>query len=270
MKTCFKCNTQFPLTEEFFGCREGSPDGYRNDCKGCVKKRRHDWHEKNREEQLCKMKEYWVENIETMHVYKKEYNEENRDSINAKCHDYYWANRDKVLSQMKEFRDSHKEEIKRRRTKQRTDNHESVLEKRREYSERNRARINAWASQYCAKRKQVDIPYRILHNTRTRIAIASRGSRKSDRTIKLIGCTASELKKHLESQFTKGMTWKNYGRKGWHVDHICPCALFDLSDPEQQKICFHYTNLQPLWASDNSKKGARMEFPFQIPLSLAS
>jgi len=52
------------------------------------------------------------------------------------------------------------------------------------------------------------------------------------------------------------MTWSNYG-KGWHIDHIKPCASFDLSNPEQQKICFHYTNLQPLWAIDNIKKGAK-------------
>ena len=61
---------------------------------------------------------------------------------------------------------------------------------------------------------------------------------------------------HLEAQFKPGMTWDNYGLKGWHVDHIRPCASFDLRDPEQQRRCFHYTNLQPLWAEENLKKGS--------------
>ena len=52
------------------------------------------------------------------------------------------------------------------------------------------------------------------------------------------------------------MNWDNYGV--WHLDHIIPCARFDLSDPEQQKICFHYTNLQPMWGEDNMRKGAKL------------
>ena len=70
--------------------------------------------------------------------------------------------------------------------------------------------------------------------------------------MKLVGCNSKELKEHLESQFIEGMNWNNYGE--WHVDHIKPCAAFDLSDPIQQKECFNYTNLQPLWAKDNIRK----------------
>lgn len=54
-------------------------------------------------------------------------------------------------------------------------------------------------------------------------------------------------------QFEPGMTWENYGTE-WHVDHIVPCSYFDLTDPEQQRICFNYRNLQPLWAKDNLEK----------------
>ena len=74
--------------------------------------------------------------------------------------------------------------------------------------------------------------------------------------MKLCGCSLEKLKQHLESQFTEGMTWDNKG--DWHVDHIKPCASFDLTNPEEQKKCFHYTNLQPLWALDNMKKGAKL------------
>ena len=68
----------------------------------------------------------------------------------------------------------------------------------------------------------------------------------------LVGCTLAELCTHLETQFVDGMSWDN--RKDWHIDHIRPCGSFDLTDPEQQAQCFHYTNLQPLWARDNLEK----------------
>lgn len=74
-------------------------------------------------------------------------------------------------------------------------------------------------------------------------------------TEKMLGCSLEELKLHLESLFVTGMTWDNYGRYGWHIDHIKPLSLFDLCDPNQQSIACHYTNLQPLWAKDNLSKG---------------
>jgi hypothetical protein len=81
-----------------------------------------------------------------------------------------------------------------------------------------------------------------------------KGNNKSQHSIELIGCSSKELESYLENQFTEGMTWENYGYYGWHIDHIKPCSSFDLTDPEQQKLCFHYSNLQPLWAKDNIKK----------------
>lgn len=80
---------------------------------------------------------------------------------------------------------------------------------------------------------------------------------KCAKTYQLIGCYTQFLKSHLESQFLPGMTWENYGKYGWHIDHIRPCASFDLSKEEQQRQCFHYTNLQPLWALDNLTKGKK-------------
>ncbi len=65
-------------------------------------------------------------------------------------------------------------------------------------------------------------------------------------------------REHLEKQFKEGMTWENHGLYGWHIDHIIPCASFDLTDLEQQKKCFHYTNLQPLWAKENLIKGVKI------------
>ena len=78
--------------------------------------------------------------------------------------------------------------------------------------------------------------------------------RKRIKTMELLGCSIETCCQHLESKFQPGMTWENYGQHGWHIDHIRPCASFDLTDPEQQRECFHYTNLQPLWAEDNIRK----------------
>ena len=70
----------------------------------------------------------------------------------------------------------------------------------------------------------------------------------------LIGCTVEELKQYLEDKFKEGMTWKNHSKHGWHIDHIKPCASFDLIEEEQQRKCFHYTDLQPLWCYENWAK----------------
>ena len=74
----------------------------------------------------------------------------------------------------------------------------------------------------------------------------------------LLGCSTKHARQHLESQFTKGMTWENHGVRGWHIDHIIPCDSFDLSDINQKKQCFHYTNLQPLWYKENLSKGDKL------------
>lgn len=104
-------------------------------------------------------------------------------------------------------------------------------------------------------RKQNDPAYKMQCNLRRRMLLAVNGKRKMSSTFDLIGCTPEFLKDYLKSKFSTGMSWDNYGYEGWHIDHILPCSSFDLTDPEQQKKCFHYTNLQPLWAKDNMSKG---------------
>lgn len=88
--------------------------------------------------------------------------------------------------------------------------------------------------------------------TRVRLAILSQKTWKRGKTLELLGCSVAELKDYLESNFHVGMSWDNYGR--WHIDHIRPCSSFDLTQEKEQKLCFHYSNLQPLWATDNLKK----------------
>lgn len=110
------------------------------------------------------------------------------------------------------------------------------------------------------RRKRAEDPcFKLANNLRTRVGQALRSGfgEKSKKTTELVGCSVYFLKKWLEYQFEPGMSWGNYNRHGWHIDHKIPCAKFDLRDPEQQEACFHYTNLQPLWAVDNLSKGAK-------------
>lgn len=102
-----------------------------------------------------------------------------------------------------------------------------------------------------------DLNFRIKENLRGRLYKAVSGLSKSNTTLHLLGCTIEDLRVHLEAQFQSGMTWDNYGE--WHIDHKKPCASFDLTDSNQQKQCFHYTNLQPLWAIDNLIKSKKWE-----------
>jgi len=111
---------------------------------------------------------------------------------------------------------------------------------------------------YYSRRRREDPVYRLEGNLRGRVIKAVRGASKSARTMELVGCSVDDLRAHLEAQFRPGMTWANYG-SGWHVDHVRPCASFDLSDPEEQRRCFHWSNLQPMWAGENLSKGSLFE-----------
>ena len=119
---------------------------------------------------------------------------------------------------------------------------------------------NSNQRKYRKNRRERDPMFRVLSNLRTRIhdVLTSKHIVKEATTKKLTGCTLEYLKNHLEKKFKDGMSWDNYGQ--WHIDHIRPCASFNLLDPIEQKICFHYTNLQPLWAEDNLKKSNKENY----------
>jgi hypothetical protein len=110
------------------------------------------------------------------------------------------------------------------------------------------------------ERYRNDPQYKIMINLRGRMKniFKIKNIKKTNKTIDLLGCSKQEAINHIQSQFKEGMTWENHGHFGWHIDHIIPCSSFDLADPEQQKKCFHYTNLQPLWWQDNLSKGCKI------------
>lgn len=117
-------------------------------------------------------------------------------------------------------------------------------------------------------RRETNINYKLGHNLRARIGIEIRKLKnrlnievnKCAKTIELLGCSIFELKTYIESKFLPGMTWDNhgFGDDKWHIDHILPCASFDLTQESEQRKCFHYTNLQPLWQFDNLSKNDKV------------
>ena len=155
------------------------------------------------------------------------------------------------------------------RKKYDSENHESEIERKRKWKADNPNKVKAhdekyrktdkrkkYVSDYMRNRKNQDPIFKLTNNIRKQMCSALRGTRKSAKTLELIGCDIIGLKVHLESQFKDGMTWDNYGE--WHVDHIIPCASFDFSEKGEQERCFHYSNLQPLWAGENQSKGSKI------------
>tara|TARA_R110002126_G_C10227527_1_gene479687 strand:- start:51 stop:635 length:585 start_codon:yes stop_codon:yes gene_type:complete len=160
-----------------------------------------------------------------------------------------WTIFNKERKKLLDFKNKdHINEVRRKR-RQTEEGAKRVAADNKRYGIKHRKKL----TQKYLNRRRTDPNFKILTILRGRIKDVLKGHSKSDSTINILGCTIEELWIHLESKFTEGMTRQNHGK--WHVDHIIPCASFDLTKPEQQVKCFHYTNLQPLWALDNLKKG---------------
>jgi len=151
----------------------------------------------------------------------------------------------------------HKQEIAISKSKYYKLNRDKILRDRSKYYQRNRDSIIKQKNRYAANRRAVDPLFKLIHNLRRRVHAALASNYKTGKTIALLGCTPEALKNWLSYQFEEGMSWGNYGK--WHIDHVIPCASFNMEDLEEQKKCFHWTNLQPLWAVDNLRKGAKYE-----------
>lgn len=109
-------------------------------------------------------------------------------------------------------------------------------------------------------RRQTNVNVRLASVLRTRVGALIKGRDKSTRTLTLLGCSIESFKIYLESRWQSGMSWENYGRGPgkWNIDHEMPCAIFDLTKPEHQKRCFHFSNCQPMWSLKNSEKNAKV------------
>lgn len=118
----------------------------------------------------------------------------------------------------------------------------------------NRVRYNKSMNE----KRQLDLQFRIKGNLRSRLRLALKNNQKNGSAVRDLGCSISFLILHLESKFNGGMNWNNYGKNGWHIDHIIPLSHFDLTNREQFEKASHYTNLQPLWSWENISKSNKI------------
>lgn len=229
MKQCAKCKADKPIDE--FGPSKQNLDGLKSYCHECRRTESKEYYSRNKEKTLKRQHVYYYKNREE--IYKRVRLYPNRLQ---KKRAYYLKNRERIKKQ--------------------------VLEN---YYKRDRKKYSERKSKYHKKKKAIDPNYviKIRIHSRIRNALKVKGVSKSLTVTQLIGCTILELRLHLENKFQHGMTWEN--RKLWEIDHIIPCALFDLTSEEEQKLCFHYTNMQPLWKQVNNKKWDKLDFSYEIP-----
>ena len=223
---------------------------------------------KNRE----RIKKYYLNNKERIRKVMKKHYLENKERFKEYDRQYYLENREKKIERSKQWRLNNEERKKETDRQYYLNNKEKIKKQVKIYRLNNKEKVKKCRKKWCLNNKEKirehkrnkfrnNINYRLSQIIRIRILQALKGKSKSKNTIKLLGCTIEKLWNHLEKKFKPGMTRYNHGL--WHVDHIRPCASFNLKKPKQQSICFHYTNLQPLWAKDNIIKGAKLNYESQ-------
>ena len=295
-KSTFKLGDQHPKTE-FKGCyyikwcsnpkREGNYEVW--GCINKVKRTKETAHKahlrKKANSKVWKSKlkadaEYREQNKQRLKDHYKQFYIDNRDKIKAKSKAYREANKDKILEKEARRRDKDREKLKvyfrERHHKLKNDidyvikRKQSALKRKdkkavedKKWAKANRKKIREYHRE---RMKNPNHRLRQVLSGRILQAVKMQASDKAYKSMELLGCTIQELRDHLESQFTEGMTWDNMGRGGWHIDHIIPCAFFDLTKPSHQKVCFNWQNLQPLWEKDNCAKGDKI--PWYVLLTI--
>lgn len=174
----------------------------------------------------------------------------------------YWKNRRKYLDRVKKW--SELNQIKKSEMRQewyqknknsclerqklwRKNNREKDLNRQKMYKKLNREKLRLY--------RNSNVNSKLARSLRSRLKHALKNNQKTGSAVSDLGCSISDFKQYLESKFQFGMNWENYGTFGWHIDHIKPLSSFDLTNRLQFLEACHFTNLQPLWASENRQKG---------------
>jgi len=180
---------------------------------------------------------------------------------------WYHANKEMVA----EYKKKHKEEIAGYMAAYRKAHPKDRSDYFRQYYFLNREERISYNSSWRDSHRQEKAAYGKTYNKknflpcllRTRLngSLRLKGTKKVGSHIKELGCSIKELRIHIESLFSPGMSWQNHGK--WHIDHIIPLASFNLEDPKQLSAACHFSNLRPLWKKDNLSKGAKIMNPEQ-------
>jgi hypothetical protein len=241
MRKCKECGEEKVITDFPYDYRYGKYCGYT--CKKCKLEYNKKYREENKLILLEKQKIYREENREEIKIRKQLHDSSNREKNRLRAKKWNEKNKDKKSEYSKSYYQNNKVTIRNRQNEL----NNTTEYKQKVYNNRNKPNNK--------------IKDRLRH--RIREAIKEQYGKKAYKTMELLGCSVDECRKWLESKFLHGMSWGNYGK--WHIDHILPCASFDLTKPEEQLKCFHYTNLQPLWAKDNLSKGSKLPLDLSFP-----
>lgn len=181
---------------------------------------------------------------------------DNAEQLKSSKSEHYRSNKDRISQQKKDRYRRDRETILAQKQRYYRENRERLIERMKEYHQQRKGTPEACRNEYFNKRRKEDPLFNITQRVRTRIGhmLRAEGLSKKAKTTVMIGCDWETLKDHLESQFTEGMTWDNRGE--WHIDHIIP--LSSASTEEGLMDLCHFTNLQPLWAGDNLRKGSKV------------
>jgi hypothetical protein len=218
------------------------------------KDKRKTYLEANKDKINSKRKTYLEANKDKIKLQKKVYNQANKDKIKLQKKDYREANKDRLKLRKNDYRQANKDKVKLQRKVYWECNKDKFKDKIKAYQKANKDKRNS----YIKNKKKTNIQYKLSCNLRNRLNSAVNGNYKSGSAVKDLGCSVEEFKSYLESKFQPGMSWDNWTKDGWHIDHIKPLTSFDLTDRNQLLEACHYTNLQPLWATDNLSKSDKI------------
>ena len=261
-KICSKCKVEKPVSQFYKDKR--NKDGFKYACKNCNKKYNKknltNYYSRNKEKINLQQKEYRLRNKERINRLQRQYYLENQNKCKLFSRKYWRKNKKSNSLRNKQYSIKHKDKIRNYKKQYWLNNKNKTIIKNKQYRLTHKQELREQKRIYEKQKRNGDPNYKISCNCRNRIRLAIRNNWKANRTSALIGCSVPELKLHIEKQWQIGMNWKNwgYGNDKWHIDHIIPCAFFDMSDPVEQYMCFNYSNLQPLWQQDNIKKSDKI------------
>jgi hypothetical protein len=239
-KICKRCEVGKSTIE--FGDNKNNKDGKSIYCKICELERGREYREKNREKVNNSAKNYRKNNPEKYKEVIEKYLEKNPNMTSTE--------RAKKYRESEEWRKKFRESGKKSYLK----NIDKEREKSKEYYHKNKDKLRIGKNKWKLKRMKEDGFYRMKINLRARIREYLIGESKGKRTKEIVGLDKMEFKLYIQNKFVDGMSWENYGK--WHLDHIKPLCI--AKDNEEALLLNHHTNLQPLWAEDNLKKGKKI------------
>tara|TARA_R100000742_G_C4277878_1_gene100105 strand:- start:948 stop:2054 length:1107 start_codon:yes stop_codon:yes gene_type:complete len=264
--TCCHCGKTKPITDFVYDLKKQQGIKYYRKCKDChnayARERRKDPKRKKRESKQAKRRleinkrnpEYY----DKKRKLKNEWREKNREQSREYEKKYYSLNKEKINKRRKEQRNNMCKDPEKLEKLRELKRNWSRSEKGKESIKKSRSKNYNKTKKYLYNKYHTNPQYKLSCLLRSRLSHAVRGRVKHSSTIDLLGMTIDDFKCYFKSKFKRGMSWKKFLAGDIHIDHIKPCASFDLTKESEQKKCFHYTNLQPLWAMDNFKKGAKI------------